>query len=296
MKFCLIYNKKSAGGKKSKFIKKIFDEIAKKHEIDLFETTSESHASEIIKEFKDKNYERLLVAGGDGSVSFAINELIKNNFELPSKFAIGYIPAGTANILQAELGMSNNIKKIVNTLMSNNLEKTNLVRINDKHFILMAGLGWDAQIVQSINTTLKKFLGKIIFGIKGFQKFIFMDNKKIRVTVGNENILADWVLCSNSKYYAGHHSINNTNIFDTKVVTYIFKDLKRMKLLYYIFLILVYGDLSRSNSIITRYDKNLHLDGLGNLIPIQIDGDNFGNFEKIDISISDKKFNILKAA
>jgi len=296
MKFCLIYNKKSAGGKKSKFIKKIFDEIAKKHEIDLFETTSESHASEIIKEFKDKNYERLLVAGGDGSVSFAINELIKNNFELPSKFAIGYIPAGTANILQAELGMSNNIKKIVNTLMSNNLEKTNLVRINDKHFILMAGLGWDAQIVQSINTTLKKFLGKIIFGIKGFQKFIFMDNKKIRVTVGNENILADWVLCSNSKYYAGHHSINNTNIFDNKVVTYIFKDLKRMKLLYYIFLILVYGDLSRSNSIITRYDKNLHLDGLGNLIPIQIDGDNFGNFEKIDISISDKKFNILKAS
>lgn len=296
MKFCLIYNKKSAGGKKSKFIKKIFDEIAKKHEIDLYETTSESHASEIIKEFKDKNYERLLVAGGDGSVSFAINELIKNNFELPSKFAIGYIPAGTANILQAELGMSNNIKKIANTLMSNNLEKTNLVRINDKHFILMAGLGWDAQIVQSINTTLKKFLGKIIFGIKGFQKFIFMDNKKIRVTVGNENILADWVLCSNSKYYAGHHSINNTNIFDNKVVTYIFKDLKRMKLLYYIFLILVYGDLSRSNSIITRYDKNLHLDGLGNLIPIQIDGDNFGNFEKIDISISDKKFNILKAA
>lgn len=296
MKFCLIYNKKSAGGKKSKFIKKIFDEIAKKHEIDLYETTSESHASKIIKEFKDKNYERLLIAGGDGSVSFAINELIKNNFELPSKFAIGYIPAGTANILQAELGMSNNIKKIANTLMSNNLEKTNLVRINDKHFILMAGLGWDAQIVQSINTTLKKFLGKIIFGIKGFQKFIFMDNKKIRVTVGNENILADWVLCSNSKYYAGHHSINNTNIFDNKVVTYIFKDLKRMKLLYYIFLILVYGDLSRSNSIITRYDKNLHLDGLGNLIPIQIDGDNFGNFEKIDISISDKKFNILKAA
>lgn len=296
MKFCLIYNKKSAGGKKSKFIKKIFDEIAKKHEIDLYETTSESHASKIIKEFKDKNYERLLIAGGDGSVSFAINELIKNNFELPSKFAIGYIPAGTANILQAELGMSNNIKKIANTLMSNNLEKTNLVRINDKHFILMAGLGWDAQIVQSINTTLKKFLGKIIFGIKGFQKFIFMDNKKIRVTVGNENILADWVLCSNSKYYAGHHSINNTNIFDNKVVTYIFKDLKRMKLLYYIFLILVYGDLSRSNSIITRYDKNLHLDGLGNLIPIQIDGDNFGNFEKIDISISDKKFNILKAS
>ena len=296
MKFCLIYNKKSAGGKKSKFIKKIFDEISKKHEIDLFETTSESHASEIIKEFKDKNYERLLVAGGDGSVSFAINELIKNNFELPSKFAIGYIPAGTANILQAELGMSNNIKKIANTLMSNNLEKTNLVRINDKHFILMAGLGWDAQIVQSINTTLKKFLGKIIFGIKGFQKFIFMDNKKIRVTVGNENILADWVLCSNSKYYAGHHSINNTNIFDNKVVTYIFKDLKRMKLLYYIFLIIFNGNLNKSTSVITKNTNEVKLKTFDKNIPIQIDGDNFGSLKDIVIKSSKRKFNLLKAA
>tara|TARA_B100001939_G_C16494050_1_gene426757 strand:- start:63 stop:545 length:483 start_codon:yes stop_codon:yes gene_type:complete len=160
----------------------------------------------------------------------------------------------------------------------------------------MAGLGWDAQIVQSINSSLKKILGKIIFGIKGFQKFIFMNNKKIKVSIGGENILADWVLCSNSKYYAGHHSINDTNIFDNKVVTYIFKDLKRTKLLYYIYLILIYGDLSRSKSIITKYNENLNLDGLGNLIPVQIDGDNFGNYEKIDISISKKKFNILKAA
>jgi diacylglycerol kinase (ATP) len=296
MKFCLIYNKNSAGGRKSKFIKKISIEISKKHEIDLFETTSEKNASEIIKQFGNKKYDRLLVAGGDGSVSFAINELIQNNFDLPENFAIGYIPAGTANILQAELGMSKNIKKIANTLMSNNLEKTNLVKINDKHFILMAGLGWDAQIVQSINSSLKKILGKIIFGIKGFQKFIFMNNKKIKVSIDGENILADWVLCSNSKYYAGHHSINDTNIFDNKVVTYIFKDLKRTKLLYYIYLILIYGDLSRSKSIITKYNENLNLDGLGNLIPVQIDGDNFGNYEKVDISISKKKFNILKAA
>jgi len=296
MKFCLIYNKNSAGGRKSKFIKKISIEISKKHEIDLFETTSEKNASEIIKQFGNKKYDRLLVAGGDGSVSFAINELIQNNFDLPENFSIGYIPAGTANILQAELGMSKNIKKIANTLMSNNLKKTNLVKINDKHFILMAGLGWDARIVQSINSSLKKILGKIIFGIKGFQKFIFMNNKKIKVSIGGENILADWVLCSNSKYYAGHHSINDTNIFDNKVVTYIFKDLKRTKLLYYIYLILIYGDLSRSKSIITKYNENLILDGLGNLIPVQIDGDNFGNYEKIDISISKKKFNILKAA
>ena len=120
MKFCLIYNKKSAGGKKSKFIKKIVDEISNHHKVDLFETSNESEASEIIKNFEMNNYDRLIVAGGDGSVSFAINELIKNNFKLHDNFAIGYIPAGTANILQAELGMTKNVKHIANTLTSDN--------------------------------------------------------------------------------------------------------------------------------------------------------------------------------
>ena len=295
MKFCLIYNKNSAGGRKSKFIKKIYNEIKINHEIDLFETTSIIEASEIIKNINKNNYKRLILAGGDGSVSYAINEIIKNNIIIDENFAIGYIPAGTANILQAELGMTKNIKKIAKTLTSNNLSKTNLVKINDRYFVLMAGLGWDAQIVQSINSKVKKFLGKIIFGIKGFEKFIFMKNNKIKVSVNNEEILADWVLCSNSKYYAGHHKITDTNIFENNFTTYIFKDLKRLKLLYYIFLIIVYGNLEKSKSVITKKINQLKLNGLGKNIPIQIDGDNFGSREDVIIQASDKKFNLLKA-
>ena len=296
MKFCLIYNKNSAGGRKSKFIKKIYDEIKINHEIDLFETTSIIEASEIIKNINKNNYKRLILAGGDGSVSFAINELIKNNIKFEDDFAIGYIPAGTANILQAELGMTKNIKKIAKTLTSNNLSKTNLVKINDRYFVLMAGIGWDAQIVQSIDTKIKKILGKVIFGIKGFEKFLLMKNDKIKVSINNEEILADWILCSNSRYYAGHHKITDTNIFEEKFTTYIFKDLRRMKLLYYIYLIIRYGNLEKSTSVITKNINELKMDGLNKQIPIQIDGDNFGSSNKITIKSTDKKINLLKAA
>ena len=296
MKFCLIYNKNSAGGRKSKFIKKIYDEIKINHEIDLFETTSIIEASEIIKNINKNNYKRLILAGGDGSVSFAINELIKNDIKFEDDFAIGYIPAGTANILQAELGMTKNIKKIAKTLTSNNLSKTNLVKINNRYFVLMAGIGWDAQIVQSIDTKIKKILGKVIFGLKGFEKFLLMKNDKIKISINNEEILADWILCSNSRYYAGHHKITDTNIFEEKFTTYIFKDLRRMKLLYYIYLIIRYGNLEKSTSVITKNINELKMDGLNKQIPIQIDGDNFGSSNKITIKSSDKKINLLKAA
>jgi Sphingosine kinase and enzymes related to eukaryotic diacylglycerol kinase len=249
------------------------------------------------KKISQKNqYNRLLLAGGDGSVSFAFNGLLKNNFNFNKDFAIGYIPAGTANILQAELGMSKNLEQIAKTLTSNNFNNSNLMKINEKPFVLMAGLGWDAQIVQSINSSIKKIMGKLIFGIKGLQKFLFMKNNKIKIFIDNETIYADWVLCTNSKYYAGHHSIAKTNFFDDKVVTYFFENLNRLKLLYYIYLVAIYGNLEKSKSVITKYDDNIKFEGLNSKIPVQIDGDNFGNFKEVLISKSEKKINIFKSA
>jgi len=292
MLYCLIYNLNSSSGRKSKFIKRILSKLKENNSVDYFETKTINQAKKIFKDFNQKNYDRLIVAGGDGSVSFAINELIKNNFNFKDDFAIGYIPAGTANLLQAELSMNKKVDDIVNILVSNNYKPSNLVKINENYFFLMAGIGWDAKIVHSINSKIKKILGKIIFGIKGFQYFLFMNNKKLNVTFDGQFYQADWILSSNTKYYAGHHKINKTNIFEDKLVTYIFKDLTRISLLYSIFLIILNGDLSKNKNVITTYSQNITIDG-NDLIPVQIDGDNFGSYKKIHLNLSNKKVNFL---
>ena len=292
MLYCLIYNLNSSSGRKSIFINRILSKLKENISVDYFETKTINQAKKIFKNFNQKNYDRLIVAGGDGSVSFAINELIKNNFDFKDDFAIGYIPAGTANLLQAELSMNKKVDDIVNVLVSNNYKSSNLVKINDNYFFLMAGIGWDAKIVHSINSKIKKILGKIIFGIKGFQYFLFMNNKKLNVTFDGQFYQADWILSSNTKYYAGHHKINKTNIFEDKLVTYIFKDLTRISLLYSIFLIILNGDLSKNKNVITTYAQNITIDG-NDLIPVQIDGDNFGSYKKIHLNLSNKKVNFL---
>ena len=88
--------------------------------------------------------------------------------------------------MQAELSMNKKIDDIVNVLISNNYKSSNLVKINENYFFLMAGIGWDAKIVHSINSKIKKLLGKIIFVIKGFQYFLFMNNKKLNVTFDDQ--------------------------------------------------------------------------------------------------------------
>ncbi len=293
MHYCLIYNLNSSTGKKIKFVNKIYEKLKINSSVDYFKTKSEKEAKEIFLEFKNKNYDRLIVAGGDGSVSFAINELIKNDFDFNDKFAIGYIPAGTANLLQAELSINKKVDDICNILTSNNYKQSNLIKINKNYFFLMAGIGWDAKIVHSIDTRIKKILGKIIFGLKGFQHFLFMKNNKLDVFFDGQKHQADWILSSNTKYYAGHHKINKSNIFDDKLITYVFKDLSRLKLMYYIILIIIYGDLSRNKSVITTYSKSIQINCNNFEIPVQVDGDNFGCHNKIDIEFSKKKVNFL---
>ena len=292
MLYCLIYNLNSSSGRKSKFINRVLSKLKENNSVDYFETKTINQAKKIFKDFNQKNYDRLIVAGGDGSVSFAINELIKNDFNFKDDFAIGYIPAGTANLLQAELSMNKKVDDIVNVLVSNNYKSSNLVKINENYFFLMAGIGWDAKIVHSINSKIKKILGKVIFGIKGFQYFLFMNNKKLNVTFDGQFYQADWILSSNTKYYAGHHKINKTNIFENKLVTYIFKDLTRLGLLYSIFLIIINGDLSKNKNVITTFSKNITING-NDLVPVQIDGDNFGLHKKIHLNLSNKKVNFL---
>ena len=292
MNFAVIFNANAAGGRKLKLINKVIHLLEKNHNVDLFKTQSEEHAREVFKELSNKQFDRLIFAGGDGSVCFGINEMFKSN-TLKDKL-VGYIPAGTANILQIETQIKKKAEEIYNVLVSDRHKKISLAKINDKYFFLMAGIGFDSRIVESINTNIKKYLGKIIFALKGFQHFLFLKNEKMEVEIENEKIMADWILCTNSKYYAGPHSItNDTNIFDNKIVAYIFKDLTRIKLLYYVWLILTKGDLTAAKSVIKKELDRLKINGVNNKLLSQVDGENCGYDNTLEIQKTDRFINLL---
>ena len=118
----------------------------------------------------------------------------------------------------------------------------------------------------------------------------------MEVLFDNKKIEADWVLSTNSKYYAGPHKITKiTDIFQNGLVTYIFKDLTRVKILYYLFLILFYGDLSKAKSIITTQSNRIKINRLNSDLVTQIDGEVFDSKENIEILQSSQVINLLIA-
>lgn len=290
-KFIIIFNQTNITDRKDKKVNKILELLKIDHEVEIFKSYTEVEAKDIYKNLKQKKFDRLVVAGGDGSFSLAINEIIKNDL---NEKLIGFIPIGTANILKFEARINNKVNDIYNVLVSENFKKVNLAKINDRYFFLMAGIGFDSKIVKSVTNQLKKYLGKIIFILKGLQYFLFIKNNKMKIDIDNEEVLADWILCANSKYYAGSYNITKeTDIFDSKLIAFIFEDLTRLKLLQYIFLILTKGDLSSAKSIIKKDFEEIKIFRINDKLLSQVDGENCGFDERILIKKTKKFVNLL---
>ena len=250
LKFVAVLNSEKAKGKKLRLFNNIIEMVRKNHDIEVFKTESKDQAMALFRELSEKKFDRLIVGGGDGSINFAINEMISNKL---SDKLLAYIPMGTANILQVETKIKKETDEIYNLLVSNKYKKINLGKVNDKYFFLMTGLGFDSKIIESIDENIKKKFGKLIFIYKSFLHFLLLKNKKFKISIDNEEMLVDWILCTNSKYYAGPYSItNDKNIFDKNIVIYIFKDLTRLKILHFVWLVLTKGDLSSAKSILKK--------------------------------------------
>lgn len=290
-KFIIIFNQTNITDRKDKKVNKILELLKIDHEVEIFKSYTEVEAKDIYKNLKQKKFDRLIVAGGDGSFNLAINEIIKNDL---NEKLIGFIPIGTANILKFEAGINNKVNDIYKVLVSENFKKVNLAKINGRYFFLMAGIGFDSKIVKSVTNQLKKYLGKIIFILKGLQYFLFLKNNKMKIEIDNEEVLADWILCANSKYYAGSYNITKeTDIFDSKLIAFIFEDLTRLKLLQYIFLILTKGDLSTAKSIIKKDFEEIKIFRINDKLLSQVDGENCGFDERIVIKKTKKFVNLL---
>jgi len=266
-KICIIFNPKAGSSKLSK-LNKIITELNKNNTVTLFETTAAGDATNIART-ESANFDIVVAAGGDGTINEVVNGIDPNT-------PLAIIPMGTANIVAIEAGISNNSKAICAAINQGKTKRAYVSTINNKKFILMAGIGYDAQVVTNINPKLKKIFGKLIFALEGFKQFFKLKEFTITIKTNNQTYNANWVLITNAKHYAGSHSITtSTNIFDEHLVCYIFPDLNKLNFLYYLFLILLFGDLSKSDKIITVRSTSFEITS-STATPVQCDGELFG--------------------
>lgn len=163
MKALICYNPKSGKQKVGKNLEYIKERLKEKYEyVDVYTTTG---PKSIIGYLKDnaKEYDLILISGGDGT----LNEAITGIMQQESRPVISYIPGGTCNDVGSMLHLKKNIRKAMDLTLSGEVVKMDICQANDKYFAYVIGAGKFIDISYTTPQHLKKRLGKVAYFIYG---------------------------------------------------------------------------------------------------------------------------------
>jgi diacylglycerol kinase family enzyme len=138
-------------------------------EVTLTPTAGPNQAGDLARSCLDQGAERLLIAGGDGTLNEALNGIVG------SRVPIGLLPGGTANVFAMETGIGKRMVRAAREHHACVPVRVALGRLSasgepPRYFLLMAGAGLDAKIVHLVKPQWKNLLGKASYWIGGFSQ------------------------------------------------------------------------------------------------------------------------------
>jgi YegS/Rv2252/BmrU family lipid kinase len=154
-------------------------------------------ATRLAAEAVPERYDVVVAAGGDGTINEIINGLPE---DAP---ALALIPLGTANVLAAERGLRGDPESIALTVASGQPGPVTLGAVNGRRFALMAGVGFDAHVVQTVDLRLKRWLGRAAYGVAIVRQLLVFGFPHYRVETDQGAWQAASVLVANARFYGG---------------------------------------------------------------------------------------------
>ncbi len=139
----------------------------------------------------------VVAAGGDGTINEVVNGM--SGGDLP----LAILPLGTANVLAAEIGLEVKAEAIADTIWRGPAISARLGDVNGHRFTLMAGVGLDADVVASVDTKVKAWLGKGAYVLTTLHQLATYRPHYYRVAVDGETYRAASVVVAKAHYYGG---------------------------------------------------------------------------------------------
>ena len=152
--------------------------------LDIVMTVAEGDATRMAADAARGGYDRLIAAGGDGTLNDVLNGvgLVKDGF---ARVTFGVIPLGTGNDFATALGIPEDIEAAVEALLLSEPTSIDLGRLNDRYFINVSGGGFIAEVSDAVNPQLKTIAGKLAYLVGGAHVLLSHEPIGARVTINN---------------------------------------------------------------------------------------------------------------
>lgn len=201
MKLTIIANPVAGGGRPyRKIVQYVRTWPHREWEVDLVPTRGPEHAGAIAQDLTARPPDILAVCGGDGTMKEVVTSLPD------PPFPIALLPAGTANVLAREFGLPLDPIQAVITALEGRVRRLDLGILearSNHHFLLMAGVGFDAYTAASVHPALKKRLGLAAYYIAVARSLLTYPFEDFQITAGGSEWISTSCVIANAKGYGG---------------------------------------------------------------------------------------------
>jgi YegS/Rv2252/BmrU family lipid kinase len=168
-------------------------------ELTLEATTGPGHATELARGAAAAGLDAVVASGGDGTVNEVANGLAG------SATALAVVRGGTANVWGKEARIPRKPAEALGLLADGEVRTIDLGRAGERYFLLMAGVGFDAAIVNELTHTAKKRLGAASYVVAGLRLALRYRAIEAQLSADAEALSTRlyWLMLGNTRNYGG---------------------------------------------------------------------------------------------
>ncbi|MGI2199285.1 diacylglycerol kinase family protein [Shewanella baltica] len=157
----IIANPVSGGGKWQQYGEQIQDELKAYFDLTLKLTTENITANTFAKKARSSGADIIIACGGDGTVTEVASEIVNTDI------ALGIIPLGTTNALSHALfGLGSKlipVSQALDNIIQGHYQAIDTARCNEQLVLLLVGIGFEQQMIESANRERKNALGQFAY-------------------------------------------------------------------------------------------------------------------------------------
>lgn len=276
-KYILVVNPISGDLDKSEIVDKTLAYAAEFNvEIILYETSGDNDEKAIRTLCFLHKPERVIIAGGDGTIKM-VGETLENQDVI-----LGILPAGSANGLAVELNLPTTLEENLAVAFHNHFIEMDMVSINGKKSLHLSDIGLNAELVKNYqNSSTRGKLGYALQVIPTLNEIQEPFLAKIEVNNQTFECAAQMIVIANCQKYGTGVTINPGGLVnDGKFEIVILKNLDLM----------VFGKIITGNIPLSSEDVEIISTDQATIttnlpVSFQIDGEYIGEETQLNIKI-----------
>lgn len=240
--------------------------------VTVAKTNAPLHAKSLAESADPSRFDAIAVAGGDGTINEAVNGIVHSGLPL------AILPLGTANVLANELGLPRTPEALAEIAALSPVrsvvpaEILTAERNEPWRFLLMAGIGFDAEVVAHLDLKLKRQIGKAAYALGSLQHLARLDRRLFEARIDGKLERPASLVVARAHFYGGRFVLAPAARLDQPALhAVLFPGVSRLASLRYMAAV-VTGTLQRQRDVEVRGARQIELAGPAGA-PVQIDGD-----------------------